>query len=100
MARHGGMVAGYAVANSEGEAAEIISIAVDPAMRHAGVGSALLKHLLEVLSGRGVKRVTLTVRVANHSAIRFYRSFRFRRMGLIPGYYEDGADAWLMRKLL
>jgi ribosomal protein S18 acetylase RimI-like enzyme len=40
------------------------------------------------------------VRTDNAAAARFYRRFGFRRLGLEPRYYEDGADAWRMRGLL
>jgi ribosomal protein S18 acetylase RimI-like enzyme len=40
------------------------------------------------------------VRVDNRPAIRFYRGFGFRRVGEVPGYYEDGRTGLRMRRRL
>lgn len=96
----GRRIAGYIVACAESGEAEIVSIAVDPAARRSGIGNALIERLLDELAAAGAARVALMVRTDNLPAMRFYRAFGFRRVGLAPGYYEDGADAYLMRKLL
>jgi ribosomal-protein-alanine N-acetyltransferase len=57
----------------------------------------LLAQLLENFRENAAVRVELTVRPENVAAIRLYRAFGFRRIRLLPGYYEDGADAVLMR---
>ena len=59
-----------------------------------------MQHLLEALSRSGACRLELMVRTENLGAIRFYHRFRFRRVRLVEGYYEDGTPAWLMRRLL
>jgi ribosomal-protein-alanine N-acetyltransferase len=98
VARRGTSVSGYIVGCAGAGIGEIVSVAVDPAHRGAGVGAALVEHLLGKLAAAGVARVELMVRLDNHPAIRFYRQFGFRRVHRVPGYYEDGADGWLMRK--
>ena len=100
VARSGRTLAGYLVACVEGQTAEIISVAVDPAFRGAGIGRGLVEHLLGALRDSGINRMELMVRTENRAAIGLYRAFRFRRVRRVPGYYEDGADGWLMRKLL
>jgi ribosomal-protein-alanine N-acetyltransferase len=100
IARRGRELAGYAVACMEDGHAEIVSIAIDPAWRGEGIGAVLLEHELDALRHAGAGDAVLTVRVDNNGAIRFYRRFRFRRLRLIRRYYEDGTDAWLMRRLL
>ncbi len=94
VARLGRAVAGYIV----GIGSEIVSVAVDPVRRGAGVGSALMRHALAELASAGTEHVELVVRTDNLAAIRFYRLFGFRRLRLVAGYYEDGGDGWLMRK--
>ncbi len=88
---------GYIVSSVERTAAEIISIAVAPAHRRCGVGSALMLHTLQALEDRGVSAVRLTVRAQEAGAIRFYESFGFEPAGRIPRYYEDGAEGLCMR---
>ncbi len=100
VARRGSLLAGYAVACGDGGAAEIVSIAVDPRCRGRGVGRTLMGRLLELLAGAGIARVALMVRTDNSAAMRFYRRFGFRRARLVARYYEDGADGWLMRRVL
>lgn len=99
-ARRGRGIAGYIVACAEAEEAEVVSIAVDPAARGSGAGKALMRRLLDELAATGATRVSLMVRTDNLPAIRFYRGFGFRRMRVETRYYEDGTDAYLMRRLL
>lgn len=100
VARRGKHVAGYIVGSMDGAEAEIVSIAVDPKVRQEGVGRALMERLMDAASSAGAKWMSLMVRTDNHAALRFYRGFGFRRLRMVPGYYEDGADGWLMRRLL
>jgi [ribosomal protein S18]-alanine N-acetyltransferase len=98
VARAGSSVAGYALGFAHEGAGEIVSIAVACAFRGKGVGGALMGRLVEKLAAAGAMRVELMVRPDNLAAIRLYRRFGFRRVRRVPGYYEDGGDAWLMRK--
>jgi len=76
-----------------------VSIAVDPAHRREGAASALLDSTLRRLKQNDINRLKLTVRVGNWKAIRFYEKYGFEKAGIVPGYYEDGADGWAMVKL-
>lgn len=96
VAERAGRVVGYIVTCVH-EAADIVSIAVDPAHRRTGVGSALMRRTLEELGERRVAVVGLMVRAADAGTVRFYRGFGFRRIRRVPRYYEDGGDAFLMR---
>jgi ribosomal-protein-alanine acetyltransferase len=98
VARRGASIAGYIVGCAQAGVGEIVSVAVDPAHRGAGVGAALVERLLSMLAEAGVGRVELMVRTDNRGAIRFYRLFQFRRVRRVRGYYEDGGDGLLMRK--
>jgi ribosomal-protein-alanine N-acetyltransferase len=82
------------------QSAEIVSLAVDPGRRSQGVGTALMRHTLEALRDSAVRAVDLTVRTANHAAIRFYRGFGFRYVRTIPRYYQDGGAGIRMRLAL
>ncbi len=49
--------------------AHVNSIAIDPGHQNAGLGAALLLDLVETALGRGVRHLTLEVRVGNEPAI-------------------------------
>ncbi|QDA32080.1 ribosomal-protein-alanine N-acetyltransferase [Thermococcus indicus] len=88
-----GYVMGYLRPDLEGH---IMSIAVDPAYRGNGIGSALLTEVIERLINRGARYIGLEVRVSNENAIKLYERFGFRRIKRIIGYYADGEDAYYM----
>ncbi|HCT62476.1 MAG TPA: ribosomal-protein-alanine N-acetyltransferase [Erysipelotrichaceae bacterium] len=81
------------------ERAQITTIGVDPAHRGKGYAKALMEHMLEVCSSRGVKMYSLEVRVSNRSAISLYKRFGFIQVGIRKAYYQDNhEDAYLMIK--
>jgi ribosomal-protein-alanine N-acetyltransferase len=67
----------------------LLSLVVLPGHRGHGVAAGLL------LRGRG-RTCDLEVRVSNEGAIRLYERVGFRKIRIIPGYYADKEDAWLM----
>ncbi len=98
VAERRGKVCGYMVTSMRGERAELISVAVDPAARGRGAGSALLASTLRRLRRRGATRLVLMVRQTNAAARAFYEKFGFRKVRIVRKYYEDGEDGLLMTK--
>lgn len=78
----------------EDNTAELVSIAVLPDFRCQGVAAAMLEFACAALR---VPTLDLMVREDNAAAIRFYRRHGFRRLGLVPRYYSDGAPGVRMR---
>ena len=78
------------------EEAEILTLAVDPATRRQGVGTSLLKALLQGRPGR----VFLEVRRSNLPAQRFYGSLGFITSGIRPGYYRSPEEDAVLMQLL
>lgn len=70
----------------------ILSIATHPSARRRGLARALLDHALATARERAMRLVLLEVRRSNRDAIRLYRSFGFRAMGVRPGYYADNRE--------
>lgn len=93
-----GRIAGYIATRVCSGRAEVVSIAVDPDYRRAGIGKTLLGHALERIEKSGAHSVELMVRVDNREAIHFYRRFGFRHAGRFAGYYEDGQTGLRMRR--
>ena len=80
--------------------AELISVAVGQAWRGQGIASSMIRSTLRRLRLRRVRRFTLAVRMSNQSAQALYAKFGFARLRRIEGYYDDGEDALVLRKLL
>jgi [ribosomal protein S18]-alanine N-acetyltransferase len=80
------------------EQADIQTIAVDPTHRRLGIGTVLMRELLDVAKSRGAQEVFLEVRADNSGAEELYRRHGFTRIGLRPRYYQpDDVDAVVMR---
>jgi ribosomal-protein-alanine N-acetyltransferase len=91
---------GYIVASIHQETSpypigRVDSIAVAPPFRRQGVGRQLMKRLLSALREKGCREVLLVVRISNHVAREFYRSFYFQVKSQLSGYY-DGEDGVVM----
>jgi len=99
-AQSGHEICGYILTCPSRGGAELVSVAVDPAVRRAGAATALMNSTLRRLVARGLSRLTLTVRVTNRKAIRFYGKHGFKKVRLAARYYEDGQDGWVMVKTL
>ncbi|WP_019960382.1 ribosomal protein S18-alanine N-acetyltransferase [Woodsholea maritima] len=80
--------------------AEILTIGIDPAHRHQGMGAHLLKASESLVSGLGTRRFFLEVSVRNDGALRLYQSSGWQSEGLRKAYYRDGSDARVLSKLL
>ncbi len=74
-----GEVQGTAMAGYDGHRGWLYAIAVDPAARQRGIGSAWFKHACEQLAARGCHKVNLQVRDGNETAARFYDELGFVR---------------------
>ena len=76
----------------------INNLAVLPAWRRAGIGSALLTHVLDEGARMGARRATLEVRRSNEAARQLYEGFGFSVVGVRQGYYsnpvEDALVLW------
>ena len=75
------------------------TIAVAAAAQRRGVGTALLRALLDEAARRGAHQVDLEVRADNDSAQRIYAAHGFTAIGIRPRYYQpSGVDAVVMRR--
>jgi [ribosomal protein S18]-alanine N-acetyltransferase len=75
----------------------LLNLATHPGERRSGHASRLLAHIIDVGRERKCRFVTLEVRRSNAAALRLYRRFGFRPVGVRPNYYaEDQEDAIVM----
>lgn len=85
-------------ANSPG--ARLYSLAVRKNTRRTGLGGTLLAAAEDDARARGRVAMRLEVGVDNLSAIALYERRGYHRLVRLPGFYEDGADAWRYAKRL
>ncbi|MDB5353993.1 MAG: N-acetyltransferase [Phycisphaerales bacterium] len=97
VAEKGGQVVGDGIAllrNQKGRVSgRVYSLVVSDAHRGQRIGQKLLRAMLEELAKRGAGRVYLEVEQSNAAAIRLYEQNGFRRIGVLPDYYDDGQHA-------
>jgi ribosomal-protein-alanine N-acetyltransferase len=94
-----GALVGYLISARYDEAYHVMTIAVDPDNRRAGIASTLLEAMVQ-RAGEDAN-YTLEVRVSNSGAIALYERYGFREVGTRPRYYADnGEDAIIMWRAL
>jgi ribosomal-protein-alanine N-acetyltransferase len=95
-ANHGdGRLAGYLICSRYDTVWHLMNIAVDPPLRGRGIGTALLRRMLDAAGPDA--DYTLEVRPSNASAIALYERFGFKAAGMRKRYYQDtGEDAVIM----
>jgi len=100
VAEQQGRLVGYLCLSVLLDEAEILDVAVDPALRRSGIGAALVNWACDEARQRGASVLRLEVRATSGPAIALYERFGFVRSGLRKAYYENGIDAVLMDKNL
>lgn len=96
-----GSVAGFIVAETDRRGfGHIITIDVLPIARRTGLGSKLLAAVEQRMRTAGSRLVLLEVAIDNSAAIQFYKRLNYAIDKVIPHYYTDGRDAFLMIKRL
>jgi [ribosomal protein S18]-alanine N-acetyltransferase len=95
----GGNVTSFILGRRASDEGEILNLAVTPASRRRGEGTALLKAVVDEFRGRHVSRVFLEVRGSNESAIAFYEKRGFFKTGCRAGYYRDPDEAAVLMEI-
>ena len=78
----------------------IVTLDVHPDFQRQSIGYHLMERAEQRLRDRGAARIILEVSVANDTALRFYEKRGYLRQRLLPHYYADRSDAYLMEKTL
>jgi [ribosomal protein S18]-alanine N-acetyltransferase len=102
VAEEAGSLAGFCIVDWKLEAGQrvghFITIDVAPERRRSGLGRRLMLAAEQHLAALGCKSVMLEVGTANQAALAFYARQGYSESGRIPGYYQDGSDALVLRK--
>jgi ribosomal-protein-alanine N-acetyltransferase len=81
--------AGFIRARAAGGEAEILTLAVAPAARRRGIGSALISAACRQAQEMGADAMFLEVSRTNESAKTLYMRLGFREVGHRRGYYQE-----------
>lgn len=79
--------AGFALSRTVVDEAELLLLAVRPAFRCRGVGTALVHRTMAVAVASGARKLHLEVREGNF-AHKMYNGIGFDEVGRRPGYYR------------
>ncbi|RPI35064.1 MAG: N-acetyltransferase [Chloroflexota bacterium] len=93
-----GEIAGYMMTCIHPDRGDIYSLAVNPAYRRKGIGEALFDYTLLKIKEKGLKKIELEVRKTNNGGKSFWERMGFFQVDTLPDFYEDGAEALLMRR--
>lgn len=88
------------LARSVADEAEILTLAVIPALRRLGLGRRLMERAAALAAAAGAAALFLEVSTSNAAAQALYTSCSFHPVGVRPRYYAGGADALVLRRAL
>lgn len=80
--------------------AKILMLSVNNNHRKQGIGSALITKFLQEMVLQNIKQVDLEVRTNNKIAVTFYKKHGFDIIETIARFYQNGEDAYSMRRIL
>lgn len=97
VAKVDGTIVGYSGLMLSVDEGHVTTVAVDPSWHRHQIGTRLMLDMVHVAIRRGVRHMTLEVRVANAGAQHMYSRFGFAPEGIRKNYYaETGEDAMVM----
>lgn len=69
--------------------ADIMNIVVNKNFRNNGIGTLLLKNIIQICESLNFTYINLEVNEENSIAIHLYENFGFEKLGLRKNYYKD-----------
>jgi [ribosomal protein S18]-alanine N-acetyltransferase len=100
VAEQNNQVVGFILFDYRRAVGHITTIDLHPDQRRRGLGNRFMRLAEDHLRERGVRRIVLEVATNNAAAIAFYRGNGFATGRLLPHYYREGTDAYLMEKAI
>jgi len=73
-----------------------MNIVVKKNKRNLGIGSLLLKYIIDYSEKNKISSITLEVNENNIPAIKLYEKYNFQKVGLRKKYYNNTDDALIM----
>jgi len=98
VAEHDERIVGFMIYELHKNRLHVLNFAVRSELRRRGIGSQMLRKLVQKLSNQRRNRIMLEVRETNLPAQLFFRAAGFRAVSLLREFYEDTPeDAYLMQ---
>ena len=79
---------------------ELGPVAVHPGLRNRGIGTGLVKYLLEFLESKKIKTIIVCVKSGNKNAANFFENFGFEFEEEFKDYIQGGESIIRMIKVL
>ena len=93
------LMIGFIIFSPISPEAHILSISVRNEVQSKGIGTLLLKSMLDQCKVMNYKKIFLEVRVSNEKAINFYEKFGFSKDAIRNNYYTDNSEDALLMSL-
>ena len=90
-------ILGFAGIKTVLDDADIMNIVVKKSKRKLGIGSLLLKNIIELCKNLNISTLFLEVNEKNTPAISLYKKFGFKNVGFRKNYYKEN-NAIVMKK--
>ncbi len=90
-------ILGFAGIKTVLDEADIMNIVVKKSKRKLGIGSLLLKNIIELCKNLNISTLFLEVNEKNTPAISLYKKFGFKNVGFRKNYYKEN-NAIVMKK--
>lgn len=91
---------GMLLARVTADEAEVLTLAVAPAVRRQGIAGALLTGAMAAAREQAAQTMVLEVAIGNTAARALYERAGFVEAGRRSRYYADGGDALILRARL
>ena len=100
VARDGAALLGFGIMRYAGDTAHLLLLAVAPAHRRGGIGSALLHWLEDVAHTAGIERIALEARTDNEAGRCFYNEHGYHEGAIVPAMYSRRVHGVRLEKWL
>ena len=97
VAKSNNEILGFVGIKSVLDEADIKNIVVKKSKRNSGIGSLLLKNIIELCKTLNISTLFLEVNEKNIPAILLYKKFGFKEIGFRKNYYKEN-NAIVMKK--
>ena len=94
------ILVGYIIAKIAFPETHILNLTISKNFRKKGLGTSLIKLIINDSILRGTEDIILEVRVNNHEAIALYQKLDFKKVGVRKDYYESEEgreDAYVLK---
>jgi ribosomal-protein-alanine acetyltransferase len=95
----GAQIVGFVIARCADDEWEIENVVVAPEQRRRGLGSAMVRELVQEARRSGAGAVLLEVRESNAAARRLYEKIGFNEIGRRPDYYRNPPEDALQLRI-